>query len=81
LSHFSTISDELDDLLSPSFSEDTAIEAQDLENEIVTLRERTKALRAGMLDIWSEHQDQSYELRAVFIHRGEPTFRLDFVPA
>ncbi|GAA5923833.1 ubiquitin-specific protease UBP2 [Sporobolomyces koalae] len=70
LDHFATISDELEDLLSPTLSEDTAMEAQDLEREIKDLHQRIETIRNEMTRVWQNGVDQAYEVCAVFMHRG-----------
>lgn len=48
------------------------MEAQDLDNEIVSLRRRVREIREEMLAVWKDGNDgQDYELRAVFFHRGK----------
>jgi hypothetical protein len=79
LDHLTIASSELGDLLPPSLPEDTAMEAQDIERDIVALREHIEIARRETLLIWKPAPENEYELRAVFIHRGTPTFFLTVI--
>ncbi|GAA5961224.1 hypothetical protein JCM3765_002875 [Sporobolomyces pararoseus] len=70
LDHFASIREELGELLTPELSEDTAIEAQDLETEVKSLHKRVEDCRREMHLTWVDAPEYDYELRSVFIHRG-----------
>jgi len=73
LGHFGSVSSELGDLLEPSLADDTALEAQALENDISMLRRRVGEIRQEIEMVWKSGDHDSYEICAVFIHRG-PSF-------
>lgn len=62
--------DDLADLLSTELAEDIVGEALASEAETAGLRRQIASLRDEIEAIWIDHQAATFELVAVFIHRG-----------
>lgn len=71
LSHLSGCSELLgEDLMTPEILDLTAAEGADWEADNAAVQTQIESLRKDIEDIWAGQQSATFELVAVFIHRG-----------